>query len=452
MRFLIATAAALALAAVTFALAASIAFAAEPAPAFNPRDVANDVAKAVDENFFDPARAKTIADGLRANTAKGDYDRFTNPLDLATALTGYLHPFDGHFVVAYRPNDDDLPGARRGPGPGPGPGAGPGPRGPNTPPPGGLAALARQNFGVVHTEMLSGGIGYIEVNQFAPIDARQPNDPARKAVDGAMQAVMGARAIIIDLRSSRGGSPGMVAYLASNFVPAGANIFNTFYSRNGTANEAPVVDPTNPRRLDVPLYILVNGGTGSASESFPYTLQAAKRAVIVGEPTNGRANPGGFLRVSGGFTVFVSGGSPKNPITGKNWEGTGVIPDIAVASADALTRAQDVAMQRLLTTAQGPDAAELRWLLADRQAPAMRVDLSAYTGAYGSEANVTVDGGMLTLHQGRRAAPLRPVANDVFVSLLDPMIHAQFERQGGRIVAVTLATPMGPLARFTRTP
>ncbi len=410
--------------------------AADQPPVSNPREIATQVAQAVDDIYFDIARGHTIAEGLRANAQKGDYDRFTNPLDLATALSAYLHPFDGHFAVVYRPGDQPLPGGPRHGGPGPAPG-------PDSP-------VARQNYGFVHTEILPGAIGYIQVNQFAQIDAKAPNDPARKAVDAALQSVAGARAIIIDLRNSRGGAPAMVAYLASYFVPANAQIFNTFHTRGASGSEAPVGDPTGPRRLDTPLYILVNGGTGSASESFPYTLQAAKRAVIVGEPTNGRANPGGFVPVSGGFAVFVSGGSPENPITRTNWEGKGVQPDLAVASADALPRAQDVALQHLVATAQGPDAAELRWILADRQSLALRVDLGAYTGSYGEEANVSIENGTLVLHQGRRAAPLRPVAPDVFVSLLDPLVHVQFERQGGRVVALNVVTPMGPLARFTR--
>ena len=414
------------------------------APSIKPREVATDVAQAVEENYFDAAKGRTIAAGLRAQVQSGAYDRFSNPLDLATALTSYLHPFDGHFTVVYRPEGgpQDLPGdgVRRTPGPGPTPGS--------------TSPLARQNYGFARTEMLPGGIGYIAVTQFAPIDAQSPRDPARMAVDAARQSVAGARAIILDLRSSRGGAPGMVAYLASYFVPANAAIFNTFHTRGASGSEAPVVDPTGPRRLDTPLYILVNGGTGSASESFPYTLQAARRAVIVGEPTNGRANPGGFLRVSSGFAVFVSGGSPVNPITHKNWEGTGVLPDIAVASADALTRAQDVALQRLLAAGPpAPDAGELRWLLNDMHATPSALGpqaLQAYVGNYGEEANITNENGALVLHQGRRAATLRPVAPDVFVSALDPLIHAQFERQGGRVSAVTLLTPGGPITRFTR--
>ena len=453
--------------AAAFALALSLSLPsssaiAQPAPAPNPREVATQVAQAVEDVYFDAARGHSIAEGLRAHAQSGDYDRFSNPLDLATALSAYLHPYDGHFTVVYRPEVGSLPGEQRVGGPGPGggpvirrgpgpvPGPGPAPR----PAPGASTPLARQNYGFVHTEMLPGGIGYIAVNQFAQIDPQAPRDPARMAADAALQSVAGARAIVIDLRSSRGGAPAMVAYLASYFVAAGTPIFNTFHTRGASGSEAPVGDPTGPRRLDTPLYILVNGGTGSASESFPYTLQAAHRAVIVGEPTNGRANPGGFVRVSGGFAVFVSGGAPENPITHRNWEGTGVLPDVAVASADALDRAQDLALQGLLDAApQGPDAAELRWLLADRHAtpPAMRAaDLQAYAGSYGEEASVTSENGALVLHRGRSATALRPIAADLFASTLDPLVHAQFERQGGRVIALTLVTPTGPVARFAR--
>jgi hypothetical protein len=441
--------------ATALALAASAPFssaAAQQAPAPDPRAIAAQVAQAVDENYFDAARGHMIAQGLRAHAQAGDYDRLADPLDLATALSAYLHPYDGHFTVIYRHDDGPLPGAprpgARGPGPAPGPGPGPGPApGPNSP-------LARQNYGFVHTEMLAGGIGYIAVAQFAPIDPQAPNDPARAAADAALRSVAGARAIILDLRDSRGGAPAMVGYLASYFVPANAPIFNIFHTRGASGSEAPAGDPTGPRRLDTPLYILVNGGSGSASESFPYTLQAAHRAVIVGEPTNGRANPGGFVRVAGGFAVFVSGGSPENPITHTNWEGTGVRPDVPAASGDALKRAREVALQRLLDSApQGPDAAELRWLLADMHAaaPPLRAqDLQAYAGSYGEEASITGEDGALVLHQGRRAAMLRPVAADLFVSMLDPLVHARFERQNDRVVTLTLVTPMGAVARFAR--
>ena len=436
------------LVATTMFLAASAAsaFAAEAPPSptpINPRAIAGEVAQAVDDAYFDPAKAHKIAEGLRAQAQSGAFDRLSNPLDLAAALSAWLHPFDGHFVVMHRPNADPPGGPRHG-----GPGMGPD------------SLLARQNYGFARTEMLPGGIGYIAVTQFAPIDARSPTDPSRMAADAALQSVAGARALVLDLRDSRGGDSAMVAYLASYFVPAKADIFNTFHTRGESGSEAPIVDPTGPRRLDTPLYILVNGGSGSASESLPYTLQAARRATIVGEPTNGRANPGGLMRMSNGFSVFVSNGSPENPITHSNWEGTGVKPDVAVASADALRRAQELALQALLAAdPKGPGAAELRWLLDDMHATPAALGaqaLQAYVGNYGGEASITMTtsegGAFLVLHQGRRAAMLRALGADLFASALDPLVHAQFERVDGRVIAVTLMTPAGAVARFTRTP
>jgi hypothetical protein len=95
----------------------------------------------------------------------------------------------------------------------------------------------------------------------------------------------------------------------------------------------------------------------------------------------------------------------------------------------------------------------LRWLLADMHAaaPPLRAqDLQAYAGSYGEEASITGEDGALVLHQGRRAAMLRPVAADLFVSMLDPLVHARFERQNDRVVTLTLVTPMGAVARFAR--
>src|SRR5690606_41154168 len=124
-------------------------------------------------------------------------------------------------------------------------------------------------------------------------------------------------------RGNRGGSPAMVGYLASAFVARGADIFNTFHSRDVAHSEAPA-DWYHAPRPTVPLYVVVNGHTGSAAESFAYTLQQAGRATVVGETSGGAANPGGPVPTPGGLEVFVPTGSPVNPFSGGNWEGTGV--------------------------------------------------------------------------------------------------------------------------------
>lgn len=48
------------------------------------------------------------------------------------------------------------------------------------------------------------------------------------------------------------------------------------------------------------------------------------------------------------------------------------------------------------------------------------------------------------------SAYLRPLSADVFVTALDPAQRVQFEREGGRVVALTLRGPDGPLARFAK--
>jgi C-terminal processing protease CtpA/Prc len=138
----------------------------------------------------------------------------------------------------------------------------------------------------------------------------------------------------------------MVGYLVSAFTPKGANIYNTFRRRDGSDSEAPRDAYAHPR-LSVPLYILISAHTGSAAESFAYTLKNAGRATIVGETSGGAANPGGPVNVGNGFSVFVPTGSPISPITNTNWEGTGVVPDVKVAPAAALGAARTLALQAL---------------------------------------------------------------------------------------------------------
>ena len=404
------------------------------------RAAANEIAGLIEANFYSEERGRAIAGEVRQHAASGGFDRFTNPLDLATAFTALLHPHDGHFNVTYNPNA------------GPAPGAGP-------PPPDQIrafqAAAARANFGFRRVEILPGGVGYVMIDQFAGINATDPNDPAKQAADAAFEMVSNARAIILDLRDSRGGSPAMVAYVASHFVAADANIFNTFHSRRGARSEAPVTEPAGGRRLDVPLYILVNGGSGSASESLPYTLQAARRATIVGEITDGRANPGGFYPTSQGFAVFVSSGTPVNPITGGNWEGSGVIPDMQTPTTEALTRAHILALQALVERDPQNDAtADSRAVLEAMTTPTRSLStraLSAYAGDYG-ERDLDVADGALRMHVGRRPpVVLRAIGEDVFVNDANPAGRVRFERDArGRVSAFETSGPGAPTLRFLR--
>src|SRR3546814_18373422 len=102
----------------------------------------------------------------------------------------------------------------------------------------------------------------------------------------------------------------MVGYLASAFVARGADIFNTFHSRAGTQSEAPA-DWYDAPRPAVPLYVVVNARTGSAAESFAYTLQQAGRATLVGEASGGAANTGATVATREGRAIGRASGRER---------------------------------------------------------------------------------------------------------------------------------------------
>ncbi len=68
-------------------------------------------------------------------------------------------------------------------------------------------------------------------------------------------------------------------------------------------------------------------------------MKASGRGVLIGAPTGGANHFGRGEELGGGFTAFIPVGRTYDPATGKDWEGDGVQPDIAVPAAAALERA-----------------------------------------------------------------------------------------------------------------
>lgn len=414
----------------------------------SPRETVAAVAGRIRDLYFDPAAGDRIADALEAEAAAGAFDSLTDQRDLAATLSRRLRPLDAHFNVAWDPNAPagPAPMMRRPPSEGAGPAAGEPIRRLARP---ANPGEVRGNFGFRKVEILSGNVGYIDLRQFSNIDFDNPADPARRAADSALAFVADADAVIFDLRDNGGGAPSMVGYLTSAFTPANAPIYNVFHSREGTESEAPDVFHPNPR-LEVPVYVLISGRTGSAGEAFPYTLQGARRATIVGEASGGAANPGGMVPVGGGFAVFISQGSPRNPATGRNWEGTGVLPDVAVPWDQALTRAHSLALEGIV--AGDSRRTDAIWTLEAMNATAQAGDLSAYAGAYG-EQQVSVVGDKLHVVRGRRPpVVLSALGPDLFTVVGDPTRRVQFTRNdAGRVTTMDSLGLGGPGPRARRT-
>jgi C-terminal processing protease CtpA/Prc len=149
-------------------------------------------------------------------------------------------------------------------------------------------------------------------------------------------------ALIIDLRGSMGGHPAGVALLISYFVD-GRTRLNDIWSRDtGTSTQFWTEDTLEGKRYGgkKPVLILVDRDTRSAAEDFAYTMQALKRATVVGSRTWGGAHPGRPYRLGDHFFVGIPDARSISPITHTNWEGVGVIPDVEAAPSDALTVAR----------------------------------------------------------------------------------------------------------------
>ncbi|RPE81920.1 S41 family peptidase [Vulcaniibacterium tengchongense] len=397
------------------------------------------VAQAIERHYFDPGRAARIAAELRAEAARGRYDALRDPRELASALTGRLQPLDRHFRVSWVPAASALPAPRAEP------------------------QLRRSrpedharrgNHGIRKVEVLPGNVGYLELREFAHFDFDDPDAPPRRAIEAALQVLAGVDALVIDLRRNGGGSPAMVGYLASAFLAPGVDVYNRFHSRDGVVGEAPKQAYPAPRP-DLPLFVLTSARTGSAAEAFAYTLKHAGRATIVGEPSAGAANPGGEFDVGGGLRVFVSTGSPRNPVTGGNWEGDGVQPDVAVAQADAMRTATELALQAALARSHGEAAStETRWALEAlraQAAPASPPPLADYAGRYGPIAIETDDRGLRLRNRRRPALSLLQLQQDLFTATEEPSMRVRFERGArGEVTALETLYADGRSDRFRR--
>jgi hypothetical protein len=215
------------------------------------------------------------------------------------------------------------------------------------PSPGMLAELRSSNYGFERAERLDGNIGYLKLNSFS--DAERGGSVAA----GAMALLANTDALIIDLRDNGGGEPSMVALLASYFFSGSVHLGSLAYRVEETTDYDITQVWTSPyvygqRYLDKDVYILTSERTFSAAEEFAYDLQALKRATVVGTTTAGGANPGGPYRLGDHFYAALPRGHSINPVTGTNWEGTGIEPDVKVPEIDALRTARQMALQRLI--------------------------------------------------------------------------------------------------------
>ena len=310
-----------------------------PAVANEPVPVAESVtmmAGMLRTNYVFPDRGAAAADALEASLAAGEYDGLDDEA-LAGQLTSQLYEIchDRHLRVRVRPG---------GPGRGPGRG-GPGGRPDGwPPPPDWLERHGPHSYGIHRVERLDGDVGYLDLHGVA-----DPEDGGR-AIAAAMELVAGTGALIVDLRQNHGGSPdGVVFWLSYLFPGSETHLNDIFDAGTGETKQFwTLAHLPGDRYLDRPVYVLTSQETFSGGEDFAYSLQAQGRAEVIGESTGGGAHPTEGNPVTPTLVLLLPHARSVNPVTGTNWEGTGVTPDVAVPAAEAFRVAYGKALRHLL--------------------------------------------------------------------------------------------------------
>ncbi|MDR7182979.1 hypothetical protein J2X85_000002 [Microbacterium trichothecenolyticum] len=285
-------------------------------------EIIHSAADVIEARYVDALKALDIAEALRGSDDRWNYPR--DAADFAKDATAYLRAVsgDGHLGLSH--STVAIPDEH------------------------GERAFASSemerwygpqiNHGIERIERLPGNIMLLDVRVFPPASM------AGDVFSAAMTVVAQGDALIIDLRNNGGG--GETAGLVAGYLLEPRRPLSGAYDRptdTRTFSSSPSWLPGRRFGPAKPVYILISRKTFSAAEELAYDLQALKRAVVVGEVSGGGAHPFEYRRVHPHFAVDLPEGRSINPVTGSNWQDTGVQPDVAVPAEHALDKALELA-------------------------------------------------------------------------------------------------------------
>ena len=172
-------------------------------------------------------------------------------------------------------------------------------------------------------EMLDGDVGYIDLQQFIDGASEQVREATTTLLDE------GASGIVLDLRNNPGGLLNEAVGVASVFIEDGEIV--SVEERGGRSES---FDAVGDAFEDVPLVVLVDEASASASEIVAGAVQDAERGRVVGQPTFGKGTVQTIAQLSDGSGAKFTTARYYTP-SGDSIEGVGVVPEVEVEAADA---------------------------------------------------------------------------------------------------------------------
>ncbi len=166
-------------------------------------------------------------------------------------------------------------------------------------------------------QLLSDGVGYIKIVNF------NANCSAETIAQIEKLRQEGATSILFDVRNNGGGYAHEMVELLDYLLPEGV-LFQTVDYLGNTSK-----DMSDQSFLDMPMAVIVNGGTYSAAEFFAAALREYDAAIVAGQQTSGKGYFQNTFMLNDGSAVAISTGKYFTP-KGISLEGVGITPEVFV--------------------------------------------------------------------------------------------------------------------------
>jgi C-terminal processing protease CtpA/Prc len=326
----------------TFEMSLADADATPPAPP-TPEQVAAyggaalELADLLEQRYLYAEVGSAYAARLREDAAAGHYATMAGPTAFAEQLTADLAEVSVDQHLRVRAADGNVPGMRQG------------------------GSADPESLGVRESGWLQDDIAFMRISMM-------PETPAATEwADAFMREHAEARALILDLRSCRGGTlammNGFLPYLydqpthllTMDMRPAadqemvdwldGTPELRRVETDGSVVRWEHVIEPADGARPEMPVYVLTDF-TASACEHLTQALKSTGRATVVGATTRGAGHFVNFHDFGDGFSVVLPIGRTFDPATGEDWEGDGIAPDVVVDPQEA----EAVALEMILAS------------------------------------------------------------------------------------------------------
>ena len=179
-------------------------------------------------------------------------------------------------------------------------------------------ARAKVDIPTVAYKMLENNIGYIQVSEFAENTPTQFSDAITDLQGQGMEK------LIIDLRDNGGGMVVSCQQMLDMILPEGTVVYteDKYGNRQDYTSDA-------EHYLDMPIAVLVNGNSASASEIFAGAIRDFDYGTLIGTTTFGKGIVQNIMQLKDGSAIKLTVAKYYTP-NGDNIHGTGITPDVEI--------------------------------------------------------------------------------------------------------------------------